>query len=148
MRRRQHEGPQKMTEPSTDPIDQEDPDGRYFGAEKFEDSRPLLAVFGISSHPHHDNEKAFSVMPRNYNTRRRLLIVVGCFILSLVVFQGSKRKGKTIEKSSFILVVVCFDVFWEACSLGFMDASDVFSFSFRTFWSLGAFHFSPLRNTI
>lgn len=135
MRRRQHEDP-KMTEPNTNQIDQEDPDGRYFGAEKVEDTRPLLAAFGIPSfRPRADsNPKAFSVMPRNYNTRRRVLIAGGCFILALVLFLASNHNGKAIEKSSFIFL----SSFLLRCSFWLSDA---FLVSFRV-WIGSVFYWS------
>jgi hypothetical protein len=113
MRRRQKEL-NSMTEPDIKPIDQEDPEANL-ETEDEEGRHPLMAAFELSSHT--DGErKSPSIFPRNYNTRRRLLIAGGCFILGLIFFSQASNDGKVI-KSSLILVICCIfcNFLWNSC---------------------------------
>jgi hypothetical protein len=92
MRRRQQQHQQPlMSEPDIQPIDSEEPE---VNLDLEEEEDPLIAAFEMSS-PHGDERKSLSLLPRNYDTRRRLMVVGGCFILAIVLLQ-TRSSGKTI----------------------------------------------------
>jgi hypothetical protein len=108
MRRRQKEV-HLMTEPGIQPIDQKDPEANL-ETEEEKDRHPLMAAFELGSHT--DGErKSPSILPRNYNTRRRLLVAGICFILALIIFQASNDGKVILSLRSFSSFVVSFAMF-------------------------------------
>mmetsp|Transcript_39139 Transcript_39139/g.60273 ORF Transcript_39139/g.60273 Transcript_39139/m.60273 type:complete len:128 (+) Transcript_39139:234-617(+) len=99
MRRRQKQQQALMSEAdSINPIDSEDPD---ITVDLEEDNDPLIAALEMSSPHGDDDRKASSLIPRNYNTRRRLMIAGGCFILAVILFQ-TRNYGKAIIGAAII----------------------------------------------
>jgi hypothetical protein len=99
MRRRQ----QQETFMSGPNIDPEDPAENYSEDEK-DDRHPLMAAFDISSPHSDDDRKALSILPRNYNSRRRLLVAGACFIFVLILLQARNHNdGKVVNFPSLFL---------------------------------------------
>jgi hypothetical protein len=112
MRRRQQQAP-FMTEPDINPEDPKDPeDPEDNCSEDEEDDRhPLMAAFDISSPHGDDDRKALSILPRNYNSRRRLLVAGACFIFVLILLQARNNDGKVVNSLSLFVVggsIACF----------------------------------------
>jgi hypothetical protein len=83
-----------MTGPNIDP---EDPEENYSEDEE-DDRHPLMAAFDISSPHSDDDRKALSILSRNYDSRRRLLVTGACFIFVLILFQArNHHDGKVVN---------------------------------------------------
>jgi hypothetical protein len=84
MRRRQHQHQQAlMTEPDMDPMTIE------ADVESGEEEMLIMSAFDIATGD--DDRKAFSIWPRNYTGRRRVVITGVCLFLAAIV--GLKASG-------------------------------------------------------
>ena len=122
MRRRQQES--SMLKSEVDPETLINKESKIRIEEKVDERdslKPLMAAFEFSRSHHDDNQKSISILPRNYNSRRRLVIAGCCFIVALVIFQASNRSGK-----DFLCKVLLHHVCTACWFLCFLSSSRLF----------------------
>ena len=93
MRRRQHDS--SMLKSEVDPETSNKGSKLHTEERLDEEGQPLMA-FEFSSAHHDEKPKSLSILPRNYNSRRRLVIAGCSFIVALIIFQASNNSGKSM----------------------------------------------------
>ena len=65
-----------------------------------QEQKPLIAPLSMSSQD--EKKKPISLLPRNFNNRRRLIIAGVCFLFVLIVLQGSSFIGTNYSVVGFV----------------------------------------------